>query len=72
MERQKALIKFNAIEQALNVLKAAPVQAKLAETDGKIPRVHAFIYDPATGMLEDLNVDVGKYAQNYDGIYSLS
>eukprot|EP00470_Lotharella_oceanica_P002981 CAMPEP_0170169694 /NCGR_PEP_ID=MMETSP0040_2-20121228/2634_1 /TAXON_ID=641309 /ORGANISM="Lotharella oceanica, Strain CCMP622" /LENGTH=268 /DNA_ID=CAMNT_0010408601 /DNA_START=33 /DNA_END=839 /DNA_ORIENTATION=- len=68
--RLNALIKLNAVEQCLNVLRSTPVQKKRAETanlsGGPIPRVHAVVYNPATGILEDMNVDIEKlYNLNY-------
>jgi len=70
-DRQKRLIQLNTIEQCLNVLKSGPVQSKRAET-GTHPRVHACIYDPATGILENLDVDFEKYMSGYRDIYDLS
>jgi len=71
-ERQKRLIQLNTIEQCLNVMKSGPFQAKRAETGGKIPRVHACVYDPATGNLENLAVDFEKYLESVKGIYDLA
>mmetsp|Transcript_5381 Transcript_5381/g.10301 ORF Transcript_5381/g.10301 Transcript_5381/m.10301 type:complete len:278 (-) Transcript_5381:215-1048(-) len=71
-DRLIALTKLNAVEQALNVFTAAPVQQRRAATAGQeggpIPRVHAVVYDPATGLLNDMNIDFERLAaMNYGG-----
>eukprot|EP00469_Lotharella_globosa_P011291 CAMPEP_0167786034 /NCGR_PEP_ID=MMETSP0111_2-20121227/8556_1 /TAXON_ID=91324 /ORGANISM="Lotharella globosa, Strain CCCM811" /LENGTH=312 /DNA_ID=CAMNT_0007677347 /DNA_START=53 /DNA_END=991 /DNA_ORIENTATION=+ len=74
-DRLNALIELNTVEQCLNVLRTAPVQQKRAETakqpGGPIPRVHAVVYDPATGLLKDMNVDTDKLFATYKDLYDL-
>jgi len=75
-ERYERLVQLNTVEQCLNVLRAGPVQRKRMETmnqpGGPIPRVHACVYDPATGKLTDMDVDIEKYISGYTNIYDLN
>mmetsp|Transcript_24535 Transcript_24535/g.48026 ORF Transcript_24535/g.48026 Transcript_24535/m.48026 type:complete len:378 (-) Transcript_24535:278-1411(-) len=75
-ERTERLIQLNTVEQCLNVLRAGPVQKRRMETmnqpGGPIPRVHACVYDPATGKLTDMDVDIEKYISGYTSIYDLN
>jgi len=53
--RVQAVVELNVRRQCLNVMKSAPVQARWAQGDG--PTVHGWVYDLASGLLNDLDLD---------------
>lgn len=73
----RRLVELNVIEQCLNVYKCKVVQERRMETskdpnfDFTQPRVHALVYDPATGRLKKLNVDFKSYIDRLNGVYEL-
>ncbi|KAJ1631655.1 carbonic anhydrase [Pavlovales sp. CCMP2436] len=71
------LVKVNTIQQSLNVYKTGAVQrARLASrmmpnATHTLPRVHAVVYDPASGELKELDVDYKKLLTEANSVYQL-
>ena len=60
-KRHRRLVELNVIEQCINLFKTGAVQRMRVETykqgyDYTIPRIHACVFDPATGELNRLEV----------------
>lgn len=77
-ERTRRLVELNVIEQCLNLFKTGIVQRRRVFTYGKedefpftLPRIHPFVFDPATGKLMELSVDLAKAIRALGDIYSL-
>lgn len=68
-QRHYALVEINAMEQALNVIKTASYQKQHLATG--YPKVHACVFDMATGLLKDLNFDEEKALERVREIYDL-
>jgi carbonic anhydrase len=65
-ERHRRLVEKNVIEQCLNIFKTGVVQhhrlktfhnKEKYKTKFAFPRVHAMVFDPADGLLQQLQVD---------------
>lgn len=69
-KKLKMFVEFNAIENAINVMKNITVQKHYAEHG--FPTVHATVYSIETGRLVDLDVDLKKKMQDFGAIYSHS
>jgi len=80
--RQRRLIELNVIEQCLNIYKTASVQRRRVQThmdamdeSGNVkfsePRVHAFVYEPTTGLVNKLDVDFESYLKDLKNVYEL-
>jgi carbonic anhydrase len=74
--RHRRLVDLNVIQQAVNVMKTEPVQAKRKETyaDGEAyisPLIHAMVFDPKSGVLKRLDVDFKKYEKELASVYGL-
>jgi carbonic anhydrase len=74
-DKFRKMVELNAQEQALNILKTNIVQQRRLETarmmasgdpDVKFvePQVHAFTYDPLTGVLNKLPIEFGKKVED--------
>lgn len=76
-QKQRRMVELNAQEQALNVFKSAVVQRRRVYTHLKegvaTPKVHACVFDIATGELKELDweadSDLADLADQYD-LYS--
>ena len=68
---------LNVIEQCINLFKTGVVQRKRVETyqnpDYAMtqPRIHAVVFDPATGKLKPLDVNFNDYIDELHDIYDL-
>jgi len=73
--KQNRLVELNAKEQALNMLKTATVQKRREETRFAIeqgstefafvePQVHAFVYEPRTGLAKKIPLGVADDASD--------
>lgn len=78
--RQRRLVELNAIEQALNLYKVPSVQKRRQETYSLIgsgehqfeePQIHAFAYDPFTGLAKKLVTDFSKQLEQMEPIYGV-
>ena len=81
--RQRRLVELNVVEQCLNVFKTAVVQKRRVEThlEAKAggsahvtfsePQVHAFVYEPTTGLASKLDVDFKAYLGELKDVYDL-
>jgi len=71
------LVELNVIEQCINLFKTGVVQRKRVETYQNPdylmtqPRIHAVVFDPATGKLVPLDVNFGDYIEELHDIYDL-
>ncbi|GMH98946.1 hypothetical protein TrLO_g14229 [Triparma laevis f. longispina] len=76
-QRHRRLVELNVIEQCINLFKTGVVQRKRVETfrsdEFSItqPRIHAVVFDPATGKLNPLKVDFRHYIDELHDIYDL-
>lgn len=82
VEKQRRLVELNVIEQSLNIFKTAVVQRRRVFTfqESKKPGsrylfsepvVHAFVYEPTTGLATKLHVDFKKYMSELATVYGL-
>lgn len=80
--RQRRLVELNTIEQCLNIYKTAAVQRRRIATHADVgkegvqvsfaePRVHAFTYDPRTGLVRKLNVNFKERVDALKGVYDM-
>lgn len=76
--RSRRLVEINVIEQAVNVYKTRVVQQRRVETYKNIeehgfvqPKIHPCVYDPGTGQLQRLDVEMQDYLRDLRGIYNL-
>jgi carbonic anhydrase len=73
-ERKRRLVELNVQEQALNVYKTAVVQRRRMYTHVKtgfaVPKVHAVVFEPKTGILKRLNWvpydNISKLSDTYE------
>lgn len=74
--RHRRLVELNVIEQCINLFKTGAIQRRRIETFKKecsltTPRIHACVYDPATGYMKSLEVNFKEYIDELHGIYDL-
>ena len=73
--RHRRLVELHVVEQCLNLLKIGCVQRRrmktYMDTGFALPRVHALVYDPATGRVKKLSVDWKEETREFDRIYNL-
>eukprot|EP00913_Durusdinium_trenchii_P020222 g18999.t1 len=76
--RARRLVEINVIEQAINLYKTRIVQQRRVETYQKLdeygfvqPKIHPCVYDPATGKLVRLDVEMQDYLEELKEIYNL-
>jgi carbonic anhydrase len=76
--RWNRLVELNVIEQAVNLYKTRLVQKRRTETFVKRekygfvqPRIHPCVYDPGTGKLRKLDVEMQQVLSGLKHIYSL-
>ena len=75
--RHRRLVELNVVEQCINLYKTGAIQKKRVETfrdkghDLTQPRIHAVVFDPATGLLNQLKVDFRAYIEELHEIYDL-
>eukprot|EP00438_Fugacium_kawagutii_P019366 Skav207906 [mRNA] locus=scaffold190:114884:120503:- [translate_table: standard] len=76
--RARRLVEINVIEQAINLYKTRIVQQRRIETYQKLeeygfvqPKIHPCVYDPATGKLVRLDVEMQDYLEELKEIYNL-
>lgn len=55
-ERHRRLVELHALQQARNLLKTSVVQKSILKMG--TPRIHAWVYDPDTGLIKDLKTNV--------------
>ncbi len=67
--RYRRLIELNVQEQCVNVLNTAFVQK--SHLKGDLPTVHGWVFDLASGNLEDLDLDFDSILKDVRGIYRL-
>jgi len=74
----RRLVELNVVEQAVNIYKTRFVQARRVETYQRRsefafiqPRIHPVVYDPATGELKPLDVEMHDVLQKLRPIYNL-
>jgi len=78
-ERRRRMVELNVIEQSINVFKTRAVQKRRVQTFERLgkdyefvqPRVHPCVYDPLTGELKRLDVDMRELLEELIPIYSL-
>jgi len=75
-EKHRRLVELNTIEQCINLFKTGAIQRRRLETFRKgcrltTPRIHACVYDPATGYMKRLEVDFKEYIDELHDIYDL-
>lgn len=75
-KRHRRLVELNVIEQCINLFKTGAIQRRRVETfkEGAsmtTPRVHACVYDPATGYMKRLEVNFKEYIDELHDIYDL-
>ncbi len=68
-ERYRRLIELNVEEQCVNVIKTAALQRSYL-TKG-YPVVHGCVFDLATGLLKDLDIDFGAKLAHIRHVYDL-
>ena len=75
--RHRRLVELNVVEQCINLYKTGAIQKKRVETfrdkghDLTQPRIHAVVFDPKTGLLNQLKVDFRQYIEELHEIYDL-
>lgn len=76
-QRHRRLVELNVIEQCINLFKTGAVQRHRVETYKRkdlpysTPRIHACVFEPATGELKQLQIDFNEYIDELHGIYDL-
>jgi carbonic anhydrase len=55
-DKHRRLVELHALQQARNLLKLSVVQRSLLKMG--TPRIHAWVYDPDTGLIKDLKTKV--------------
>jgi len=76
-KRHRRLVELNVVEQCINLFKTGVIQRKRVETfkdeeiEVTLPRIHAVVFDPETGVLNKLNVDFKQYINELHDIYDL-
>lgn len=69
-KRYDRLVELNVQEQCINVIKTAVVQQSYL--DSGYPTVHGWVFDLATGVLKDLNIDFVNILKDIRAIYDLT
>lgn len=75
-QRHRRLVELNVVEQCINLFKTGAVQRRRVETFKKgdamtTPRIHACVFDPATGYMNRLEVNFKEYIDELHDIYDL-
>ncbi|CAB9519617.1 anhydrase 2 [Seminavis robusta] len=76
-KRHRRFVELNVIEQCVNLFKTEVIQKTRIDTfldpecNFPAPRIHALVYDPMTGYLQNLNVDFSEYLGDLKDIYEL-
>jgi len=78
-KRLKRFVEINVLEQTINLYKTWAVQQRRAYTRQRIdefgfvqPRIHPCVYEPGTGELKKLDVEMGMYLNELAPIYDLT
>eukprot|EP00931_Biecheleriopsis_adriatica_P009956 TRINITY_DN111049_c0_g1_i1.p1 TRINITY_DN111049_c0_g1~~TRINITY_DN111049_c0_g1_i1.p1 ORF type:complete len:294 (+),score=54.99 TRINITY_DN111049_c0_g1_i1:28-882(+) len=76
--RSRRLVEINVVEQAINLYKTRIVQQRRVETYTNIeefgfvqPKIHPCVYDPGSGRLERMDVEMQDYLSELKDIYNL-
>ena len=75
--RTRRLVEINVVEQCLELFKTGVVQRKRCKTycDGDAPytqpRIHAVVFDPATGALKELKINWKDTLSELGSIYNM-
>lgn len=74
-KRLNTLIERHVIEQCINVFKMGFVQRarRKARAAGKpyMPQIHGLVYDPSTGLLDELDIGLRDKARDYGKVYDV-
>jgi carbonic anhydrase len=74
-DRLNLLINKHVVEQCVNVYKMGFVQRarrnSMAATGVRSPQIHGLVYDPSSGMLEQLDVGISAKAKDYGKVYDV-
>ncbi|KAH9256317.1 hypothetical protein BASA81_005538 [Batrachochytrium salamandrivorans] len=74
-DRLNSLIQLHVIEQCVNVYKMGPVQRarRNSRVNGSVmyPQIHGLMYDPSTGLLDQLDVGIRAKARAYGKVYDV-
>ncbi|KAJ3076904.1 hypothetical protein HDU98_011000 [Podochytrium sp. JEL0797] len=69
-QSHRRLVELNAVEQCRNILKTGCVQRSrrktFKETGVALPRVHALVFDPASGELKKMEVETKEFEVIYE------
>lgn len=68
-DRYNKLVELNVQEQCINVLKDSSVQEAILSTG--YPKVHGWVFDLSSGLLNDLKIDFEKTLSDIQEIYNL-
>lgn len=78
VQRRRRLVEINVVEQAINLYKTKDVQARRVDTFKRRdefsfvqPKIHPLVYDPGTGKLRRLNVELQDILSSLKGVYNL-
>lgn len=69
-ERYNRLVELNVREQAINIIKTAAVQKTYVQH--RYPVVHGWVFDLASGLLKDLQLDFESILHDIQRIYNLT
>ena len=75
-QRLNTLIEKHVIEQCINVFKMGFVQRarRKSRMEGKpnmLPQIHGLVYDPSTGKLDQLDIQLRAKAREYGKVYDV-
>lgn len=74
-KRLNTLIEKHVVEQCINVFKMGFVQRarRKAKSEGKpfMPQIHGLVYDPSTGLLDELDIQLREKAKDYGKVYDV-
>jgi carbonic anhydrase len=75
-KRLNCLIEKHVVEQCINVFKMGFVQRarRKSRSDGKthmLPQIHGLVYDPSTGLLDELDIGLRVKAREFGKVYDV-
>ena len=74
-ERLNVLIEKHVVEQCVNVFKMGFVQrarrVRGQKGGPKLPAIHGLVYDPSTGYLKELDVNIREKSKAYGRVYDV-
>jgi carbonic anhydrase len=68
-DRARHVVELNVRTQVMHILELPVIQLRLQDDRG--PQLHGWVFDPVTGKIRDLNLDIGGLLERVQRVYRL-